>query len=185
MKILNKKNFLLLILSFVFALSTLVFASTITVRAEDVVETPTNVFEVVEGASIRIGDKTKGEQGSGIRFMVRMSADVVAKIKTGDAEDKVKLGVIITTKEIFDDRNAQFDQETGKEIPDYINSIGLYVNQANGGIVIDENTIYDGKNADAGYFMANAAVTQIKEGNETANYTAIAYIFTCGFNNTS
>jgi len=183
MKILNKKNILLIILSFVFALSTLVFASTATVRADDAVETPTGVFEVVEGASIRIGDKTKGEKGSGIRFMVRMSADVVAKIKTDDAENKVKLGVIITTKEIFDARNAQYDQETGEEIPDYINSIGLYVNKTddgnsnNDGIVINEDTIYDGTGADAGYFMANAAVTQIKEGNEKANYTAIAYIY--------
>lgn len=180
MKILNKKNILLIILSFVFALSTLVFASTATVRADDAVETPTGVFEVVEGASIRIGDKTKGEQGSGIRFMVRMSEDVKNEIVGSDA---VKLGVIITTKEIFDARNAQYDQETGEEIPDYINSIGLYVNKTddgdsnNDGIVINEDTIYDGTDADAGYFMANAAVTQIKEGNEKANYTAIAYIY--------
>lgn len=168
MKILNKKNILLIILSFVFALSTLVFASTATVRADDAVETPTGVFEMVSGASIRVGVENE-QDDSGIRFMVKMSSDVVDEIKTNDTNGNVKLGFIITVKELFDGRKADESEPSAYGKDDYIKSISRYVGYDNGGIIVDEGKIYEKD----GFYWANAAVVKVNDLD--IEYVAIAY----------
>ena len=187
MKALSKKS-LILVLSFIFALSALMFAFSFKpVKAET--GTTISSWQVMEGAQIRLGGA--GTFSSGLRFRVKMDYQTASYVK---ANDNVTMGFIITPKYYFDNRAASADgAEVAYGTDDYFYSIERYVEKDNGGIKVNEDKIYISDDAgleiiawdsidDAATplgksYYVNGAIKGIIEENLDREYCVVAYIY--------
>lgn len=112
-----------------------------------------NVFEMEKGAQVALNK-------DGIRFIVKMGANVYDEIVTNDAEDKVSLSVTVAPKSHFDDL-------TGEDA-------GKYEKLTKKKIAIDEELIYSSK----GYYYANAVLTNLNaENNQAITVSQFDYDF--------
>lgn len=119
--------------------------------------TATNVFEIADGASIRCNENP------GIRFIVKMSADVKEKIVTGNYD----FGFVVSREDKFDN------------VTDYANMSSDIAMKA---VIESENVadkIYEGADEYAGYYCANIVINQgdqdTVENFMERTYSAVAY----------
>ena len=123
-----------------------------TAKAADESGTPAATFEMTTGASLRLsGD------ADGIRFRVRMDETLAGKVKSGE----IALKFVISTKYSFD------------------NAAGDYAGIAKKlEIAVDKNKVYLGsadRPDEAGYYFANAVMTELKETSRKIDFVAVAY----------
>ncbi len=185
MKSLTKRNLLLVVLSVIVAICSLTFAAT--VKPAKAAEKPVLSFQVMEAAQLRVNHDNRG---AGLRFRVQMDYATASYIK---ANDDVSLGFIVTPKALFDARAEETVEEGGTPsygADDYIKSISNFVNKANGGIIVDESTIYVADEANTitkwestddialngQSYYANAAIVDILEKNRDLDFTVVAFI---------
>lgn len=114
---------------------------------------PTGVTVTVDdGVSLKLNDK------GGMRFIVRMNSAAKKYIVDDDADNVVKLVVVIAPTQIFADKNLAEDFVTLKNTCPSVE--------------IDESKIY----ADGEDFLANACVVSMKPANRNLAYTAVAFV---------
>ena len=123
-----------------------------TAKAADESGTPAATFEMTTGASLRLsGD------ADGIRFRVRMDETLAEKVKSGE----IALKFVISTKYSFD------------------NAAGNYAGIAKKlEIAVDKNKVYLGsadRPDEAGYYFANAVMTELEETSRKIDFVAVAY----------
>ena len=107
MKLLNKRTFVVLFLSFVFSLSVLAFAGTVKpVKAKETTSITLEDFTLEESASVRIGANAT-VTGSGIRFRASLSNGLYETLHNAVTENpenpSVYMGFIITPKYYYDE----------------------------------------------------------------------------------
>ena len=107
---------------------------------------------VDDGVSLKLNDK------GGMRFIVRMNSAAKKYIVDDDADNVVKLVVVIAPTQIFADKNLAEDFVTLKNTCPSVE--------------IDESKIY----ADGEDFLANACVVSMKPANRNLAYTAVAFV---------
>ena len=107
---------------------------------------------VDDGVSLKLNDK------GGMRFIVRMNSAAKKYIVDDDADNVVKLVVVIAPTQIFADKNLAEDFVTLKNTCPSVE--------------IDESKIY----ADGEDFFANACVVSMKPANRNLAYTAVAFV---------
>ena len=107
---------------------------------------------VDDGVSLKLNDK------GGMRFIVRMNSAAKKYIVDDDADNVVKLVVVIAPTQIFADKNLAKDFVTLKNTCPSVE--------------IDESKIY----ADGEDFLANACVVSMKPANRNLAYTAVAFV---------
>lgn len=107
---------------------------------------------VDDGVSLKLNDK------GGMRFIVRMNSAAKKYIVDDDADNVVKLVVVIAPTQIFADKNLAEDFVTLKNTCPSVE--------------IDESKIY----ADGADFLANACVVSMKPANRNLAYTAVAFV---------
>lgn len=107
---------------------------------------------VDDGVSLKLNDK------GGMRFIVRMNSAAKKYIVDDDADNVVKLIVVIAPTQIFADKNLAEDFVTLKNTCPSVE--------------IDESKIY----ADGEDFLANACVVSMKPANRNLAYTAVAFV---------
>lgn len=107
---------------------------------------------VDDGVSLKLNDK------GGMRFIVRMNSAAKKYIVDDDADNVVKLVVVIAPTQIFADKNLAEDFVTLKNTCPSVE--------------IDESKIY----ADGEDFLANACVVSMKPANRNLTYTAVAFV---------
>lgn len=107
---------------------------------------------VDDGVSLKLNDK------GGMRFIVRMNSAAKKYIVDDDADNVVKLVVVIAPTQIFADKNLAEDFVTLKNTCPSVE--------------IDESKIY----ADDEDFLANACVVSMKPANRNLAYTAVAFV---------
>ena len=161
MKTLSRKNILVLVLSFIFALSMVAFTSTVqpAKAGGKVLITVTEAdFQILDEASVRIKG-TAEKPGSGIRFRAKVSDSLKTALES-ETTDGAYIGFIITTKEIFKAYNGE----------DYLNGLAKKID-----IKVAKNTFY--YDDEIGGWCVNGALNKIKEGNINIEFTAIAYVY--------
>lgn len=107
---------------------------------------------VDDGVSLKLNDK------GGMRFIVRMNSAAKKYIVDDDADNVVKLVVVIAPTQIFADKNLAENFVTLKNTCPSVE--------------IDESKIY----ADGEDFLANACVVSMKPANRNLAYTAVAFV---------
>lgn len=107
---------------------------------------------VDDGVSLKLNDK------GGMRFIVRMNSAAKKYIVDDDADNVVKLVVVIAPAQIFADKNLAENFVTLKNTCPSVE--------------IDESKIY----ADGEDFLANACVVSMKPANRNLAYTAVAFV---------
>lgn len=107
---------------------------------------------VDDGVSLKLNDK------GGMRFIVRMNSAAKKYIVDDDADNVVKLVVVIAPTQIFAGKNLAEDFVTLKNTCPSVE--------------IDESKIY----ADGEDFLANACVVSMKPANRNLAYTAVAFV---------
>ena len=107
---------------------------------------------VDDGVSLKLNDK------GGMRFIVRMNSAAKKYIVDDDADNVVKLVVVIAPTQIFADKNLAEDFVTLKNTCPSVE--------------INESKIY----ADGEDFLANACVVSMKPANRNLAYTAVAFV---------
>ena len=145
MRTLKRKNTILLVLAFLFALTcSLAVVSLQSAYANDTTTINQDAFEMVKGAQLAL-------ERDGLRYVVKMGGNVYNKIVTSDIEDDVKLSFYVTTK-------AQLDALSGEDEGKYEKISKKIV------INVDEEKIYQ----NSGYYYANAVVTNLNKENNAA-----------------
>ena len=162
MKALNRKSLVVLVLSFIFALSMVAFAGVVKPAKADgeLITVTTADFQILDEASVRIKG-TAEKPGSGIRFRAKVS-DSLKTALDDETTDVAKMGFIITPKYYFDNR-------AGDEYLDTTLGIAKYVK-----IEVAEETFYP---AEDGSWYVNGALNNINANNINLEFTAIAYVF--------
>ena len=107
---------------------------------------------VDDGVSLKLNDK------GGMRFIVRMNSAAKKYIVDDDADNVVKLVVVIAPTQIFADKNLAENFVTLKNTCPSVE--------------IDKSKIY----ADGEDFLANACVVSMKTANRNLAYTAVAFV---------
>lgn len=107
---------------------------------------------VDDGVSLKLNDK------GGMRFIVRMNSAAKKYIVDDDADNVVKLVVVIAPTQIFAGKNLAEDFVTLKNTCPSVE--------------IDESKIY----SDGEDFLANACVVSMKPANRNLAYTAVAFV---------
>ena len=114
--------------------------------AAETVTWQTGVFEMDDGASLKLGNV------GGLRFIARMDKTVYDFVMTND---EAEFGFIIAPKNLMLAANG-----------DYLN-MALKIGGA-----ADKDKIY----ADGDYYLANGCITNVKYDNLTRSFAAVAYI---------
>ncbi len=181
MRTLKSRNVLIVVLSFILALSVFAFAGTI-----KPVSASSNVtlFEIVESADIRLGtgeDYSAGASGSGMRFAVKMDEATARYVK--DTEG-VELGFLVTPKKIFDHSTkdvadlSTFDFISGLKNPNGDDKAAYLQDKNNPdkpGVIANKSSIGREVEGSTEYF-AKIAFKGIFEQNVELGYTLVAYI---------
>ena len=129
----------------------MVFGATVAKADGETMPTGATVT-VDDGVSLKLNDK------GGMRFIVRMNSAAKKYIVDDDADNVVKLVVVIAPTQIFADKNLAEDFVTLKNTCPSVE--------------IDESKIY----ADGEDFLANACVVSMKPANRNLAYTAVAFV---------
>lgn len=129
----------------------MVFGATAAKADDETMPTGATVT-VDDGVSLKLNDK------GGMRFIVRMNSAAKKYIVDDDADNVVKLVVVIAPTQIFADKNLAEDFVTLKNTCPSVE--------------IDESKIY----ADGEDFLANACVVSMKPANRNLAYTAVAFV---------
>lgn len=124
-----------------------------------------NTFEMVEKASVRVTDP------AGMRFMVRVSDDVMQTMKNADKAGFLIFPKAYLTADVIKD--ASYHDKYSAENTDYT---GLYDYLD---VEIKDDTYYketdETTGDETGYYLANGVVHTVQEANRQLDYAAIAY----------
>ena len=136
--------------------------------------TPTEAFEMVRGASVRIANE------SGLRFRAKIGEKEYGEIVSPQAGTSAKLGMIIVPYEYLGNASAYSDSTIGN-YQNLIQKIDLVFYDSSDSSV--KNNVVRGNpdkyaGTDENYYYINGAVVDIKFDNYKLNFIGIAYIAT-------